>query len=667
MATQNFVAGGFYGKLGAMVGQRWRNKRIVRAYAVPANPRTEMQQGNRARFAQACAAAQEALIFNKNAPCWQFENKTEWMARVGEAKTRIDNGITGWLAVPLYPSGTTPEMTVTDIESVTGEHGGVLLQSAQLATLTTSRKFTLQVKMLEQSSGNLVNVYLAGSTIAGAADLVEITPDSGYALTSDSTIVGITYDDAENDNKIIYIAPQKIEVPQNVLITDASLAYVDSTHVTITSEQARSLAYSYGFTVTLTLTNGLTGANTTKTTTASNTVGGATLATIEILETEVLYNNAEAAFTITSTPAGAPSLVINTAAASEGQKEISVTLASPVATLTAGARRAGTFTASGINASSSNKVTASITASFTDYLKTVHTNNIIASPAALAQTGTSLSIPVTFTEAPQVFDTTAVVISGYVENDWLKQTFSANAAIADNTQTKITLATFVCKPKGNYLGGYFALTAAQATLLAGRSFTCRVTGLQADTATSGTETPTGITASSGDSYLSSPHLNIELRKTWPVTNGQVLIYENDFVTAATAQYLDYSASLSAGKVSAAGNNFIAEYILDRDTDAQPYIYYDSATACRVDFGDSLSPFATTWTIASPTYSLDNSGNRQNINTGGSGTFNKNQNVLVSATLTENPDYDDDDYDYHYATATISNTMVNLTKSWQGGV
>ena len=26
MAIQNFISGGFYGKLGAMVGQRWRNK-----------------------------------------------------------------------------------------------------------------------------------------------------------------------------------------------------------------------------------------------------------------------------------------------------------------------------------------------------------------------------------------------------------------------------------------------------------------------------------------------------------------------------------------------------------------------------------------------------------------------------------------------------------------
>ena len=29
MATQNFIGGGYYGKMGATVGQRWKNKRII--------------------------------------------------------------------------------------------------------------------------------------------------------------------------------------------------------------------------------------------------------------------------------------------------------------------------------------------------------------------------------------------------------------------------------------------------------------------------------------------------------------------------------------------------------------------------------------------------------------------------------------------------------------
>ena len=53
MAKQNFLAGGFYGKLGAMVGQRWKNKRTIRTYVIPHNPNTPEQRKNRNGFAGA--------------------------------------------------------------------------------------------------------------------------------------------------------------------------------------------------------------------------------------------------------------------------------------------------------------------------------------------------------------------------------------------------------------------------------------------------------------------------------------------------------------------------------------------------------------------------------------------------------------------------------------
>ena len=95
MAKQNFMAGGFVGKLGATVGQRWRNKRTIRSYVIPKNPQTPAQRANRGKFAQAIHAAQEAIIFNKGAPCWDKIDVTEWQQRVSTAKQRIDSGVTG--------------------------------------------------------------------------------------------------------------------------------------------------------------------------------------------------------------------------------------------------------------------------------------------------------------------------------------------------------------------------------------------------------------------------------------------------------------------------------------------------------------------------------------------------------------------------------------------
>ena len=35
MAKQNIISGGFYGKVGELIGQRWKNIRTVRAYTKP--------------------------------------------------------------------------------------------------------------------------------------------------------------------------------------------------------------------------------------------------------------------------------------------------------------------------------------------------------------------------------------------------------------------------------------------------------------------------------------------------------------------------------------------------------------------------------------------------------------------------------------------------------
>lgn len=637
MATQNFVAGGFYGKLGAMVGQRWRNKRIVRAYAVPANPRTPEQQGNRARFAQATAAAQEAMIFNKNAPCWNYEGKTEWMARVGEAKTRIDNGITGWLVVPLYPSGTTPEMTITDIQSATGTSGGILLQSATLATLTSPRKFTLQVKMLEQSSGELVNVYLEGATEAGSADLVEITPDSGYSLTEDSTVVGITFDDADNDGKIIYIAPQKIDLPQNITITDAALSYADSTHVLVSSEQARSLGYVYGISVAITLTDGTTGNAKSITATTSNVLGNTALATVEIAATDVLFSNAQAAFTVTSTPSGAPDLAINATAASLGQKEIEIALSDVTASLTAAARKSGSFTANGITAATSNNLALLAKATFTDFKGVAHSDETAANITTQAITGTGITAALSFNEAPEVFDTATVSVEGSVANTWLKQTFTATANITDSTQQKITLSGWENQNNEDYLTAYTNVSASVAAALSSVTLSAQITGNNVQTTAVETEAAMNVWASTGDGYVTTPYVAWTTEKTWPLTNGKIVISQNDFATAATAFIVDCGASVSLGKITDPGLETIQNYLINGWLD-QAIDIPTNATA-YIDCGRQETQYPTTYTLTQNGSATDENGNECVILPRGSATASGGGYVQIPFTAQPESGFD----------------------------
>jgi hypothetical protein len=113
MATQDFKDGGFYGKLGQLVGQRMGNKRIVRTYVVPANPQTPDQQANRAVFATATRLAQEAFNLNRGDPAWKGPATSEFSRRVGTALRRLHKGATEAEAFPLYPDGYVPSRVLT--------------------------------------------------------------------------------------------------------------------------------------------------------------------------------------------------------------------------------------------------------------------------------------------------------------------------------------------------------------------------------------------------------------------------------------------------------------------------------------------------------------------------------------------------------------------------
>lgn len=114
MAIQNFLSGGYYGKLGQTIGQRWKNKRTVKSYAVPTNPRTAKQQANRGRFASGVKLAQLAQASTYRSLLFSSESNTEWALRMSVAKNAIDSGIAGLDAVPLCPIGFVPKYLITN-------------------------------------------------------------------------------------------------------------------------------------------------------------------------------------------------------------------------------------------------------------------------------------------------------------------------------------------------------------------------------------------------------------------------------------------------------------------------------------------------------------------------------------------------------------------------
>ena len=103
MAKQNFLSGGYYGKLGMTVGQRWKNIRTIRSYVIPHNPRTPAQQANRGQFGDCVFFAQVGMQLNYKAPCFEAANKTAWNYRMSVARGLQDLGLTELERFPLYP------------------------------------------------------------------------------------------------------------------------------------------------------------------------------------------------------------------------------------------------------------------------------------------------------------------------------------------------------------------------------------------------------------------------------------------------------------------------------------------------------------------------------------------------------------------------------------
>lgn len=113
MATQISLKGGFYGKLGDMVGQRWKDKAFVRKYVIPFNPQTAIQQDNRRRFGFATQLAQEAMNINGHTDAYDITKVPEFSQRVGQAMNMLKIGGRPDQAFPLYPSTYTGWQDVT--------------------------------------------------------------------------------------------------------------------------------------------------------------------------------------------------------------------------------------------------------------------------------------------------------------------------------------------------------------------------------------------------------------------------------------------------------------------------------------------------------------------------------------------------------------------------
>lgn len=165
MAKQNFISGGYYGKLGETVGQRWKNKRTIRTYVIPKNPRTAAQQANRNRFGSVIPYAQMGMAMNYEANAFDDESITRWNFRVKTARQLQDLEKTGLAAIPLSPVGFAIPYVITKvmINDIISDNSMSFVILGN--TPNTARNYSLVIEYPNAiETGEIIAIYRAVST-----------------------------------------------------------------------------------------------------------------------------------------------------------------------------------------------------------------------------------------------------------------------------------------------------------------------------------------------------------------------------------------------------------------------------------------------------------------------------------------------------------------------
>lgn len=203
MAIQNFLSGGYYGKLGATVGQRWKNKRTIRTYVKPANPRTEVQQANRNKFANAVTFAQMGMQMNYYATVFDDPNFTHWNYRMKVARELRNQGLTGLDLIPLYPTSFVPPTLIQSIAINRVQGQNHITFAVENLDGSTDRVLSLMFAIYNESDVFLGYKLYLGYYYASNPGLLEVDVDDVIEINTHCFVRAISNDDVDSTTDMI--------------------------------------------------------------------------------------------------------------------------------------------------------------------------------------------------------------------------------------------------------------------------------------------------------------------------------------------------------------------------------------------------------------------------------------------------------------------------------
>lgn len=229
MAKQNFIGGGYYGKLGDTVGQRWKNKRTIRSYVIPRNPRTDVQQANRARFKNLVPYAQLGMSANKGATVFIKENMTEWQARMSACSYFNSLGYNELDLIPLYPADYVAPYVVSIIKR-TNKTKDTFQYLEMVGTLPSNTRSVTVLAKYVQGAEKPSEVYLFEGVFEQNEDYnLKVSIPAGLELSEDTKVRIISRDDVDSATDMIASAMVNVQKP-DITYMDFDTSVVAITH-----------------------------------------------------------------------------------------------------------------------------------------------------------------------------------------------------------------------------------------------------------------------------------------------------------------------------------------------------------------------------------------------------------------------------------------------------
>lgn len=206
------------GKVGAVVGAHWKDKRILRSKPTAPIRRTARQLEWQEKYKNVVTGAHVVYNINGRLAMWDTPGSTKW-GNVCAACAKIEkrNGLT-LENIPLMPPGKEPLMLIDDAR-ISWEENELIIRSEKVALLEDVRDFTVAFKI----QGNLVEqdtlAYFETQNTLNTSYLMVMQFDSSVRVPDANIFLGATTDDDKKGLGPVILTPTAVQLtPERKLL-----------------------------------------------------------------------------------------------------------------------------------------------------------------------------------------------------------------------------------------------------------------------------------------------------------------------------------------------------------------------------------------------------------------------------------------------------------------